>query len=234
VKRTLAGLLVCLGVLAIAVNASAADRSNLIFKGKEVIVKHAGPVTPNVWRDPKLTTIAGNLSDYPFGVFFCCYGYYITGLHNLLNVVPEYWQAIPFTPSANMTVNEVDASVGWDEGTNEVFLSVNADSKGLPGKALHTWTAKNLEIYGTCCQLATGKSKQGIPVKKGTQYWFVVKTNSNDSNIFASWALNSTDMRSFPLATYCDDSAQGTCSAGTSGKWTPANALLPGYAVSGQ
>jgi hypothetical protein len=234
VKRMLSGLSVLLALLVLtSMTALAADRNNLILNEREVIVKHpVGKITPAAPQDPSLKTIAGNLSDYQFGVFFCCFGYYITGLHNLLNVVPEYWQGVPFTPSANMTVNQVDASVGWNEGVNAVFLSLNQDSGGLPGKAIHTWTAKNMEIYGSCCKLATGKSKSGVAVKKGVQYWFVVGTNSSDENIFASWALNSTDMRTFSFASYCDDSAQGSCN-GTSGRWTAVRGVLPGFAVLG-
>lgn len=217
-----------------AVNTLAADRSNLILGDRGVIVKRPSKViTPAAPRDPSLTTIAGTLSDYPYGVFFCCYGFYITGLTNLLNVVPEYWQAVPFTPAANMTVKEMEASVVWAEGTNAVVMSLNSDSGGLPGKPLHTWNVKNLATIGTCCQLATVKSLTGIAVTKGTQYWLVVKTNANDANIFAAWEVNSTDMRSHPFASYCDDSKQGNCN-GNSKKWVPVSGLLPGFAVLGQ
>jgi hypothetical protein len=234
VKKIFEASLLCLMVLAAAVSSLAADRSNLILGDKEVIVKHPSTVTtPAVPHDPGLTTIAGTLSDYPYGVYFCCYGYYVTGLTNLLGVVPEYWQAVPFTPTANMTVKEVEASVVWAEGTNAVVLSLNRDSSGLPGNAIHSWHIKNLATIGSCCQLATGKSKTGIAVQKGTQYWVVVRTNSNDSDIFAAWEVNSTDMRLHPFASYCDDSKQGNCN-GTSGKWTAATDLLPGYAVLGQ
>jgi len=234
VKKTLVASLLALTILATAVSALAADHSNLILLDREVVVTHPAKVTtPGVAHDASLATIAGTLSDYPYGVFFCCYGFYITGLTNLLNVVPEYWQAVPFTPAANMTVREVEASVLWDEGVNAVVLSLNRDSNGLPGTAIHTWNVKNLALIGSCCQLATGKSKAGIAVKKGTQYWLVVSTNSNDSNIFAAWEVNSTDMRSHPFASYCDDSKQGTCN-GTSGKWTAVSGLLPGFAVLGQ
>jgi hypothetical protein len=234
VRKTLVASLLCFMILATAASTLAADHSNLILGDREVIVTHPSKViTPATPHDPALTTIAGTLSDYPYGVFFCCYTYYITGLTNLLNVVPEYWQAVPFTPAANLTVKEVEASVVWAEGTNAVVLSLNSDSNGLPGKAIHTWSVKNLAIIGSCCQLATGKSQTGIAVTKGTQYWLVVRTNSNDTNIFAAWALNSTDMRSHPFASYCDDSKQGSCN-GTSGKWTAVSGVLPGYAVLGQ
>jgi hypothetical protein len=234
VKKTLVASLLCLMILATTVSALAADRSNLILGDKEVIVKHPPKVTtPAVPHDASLTTIAGTLSDYPYGVFFCCYGYYITGLSNLLGVVPEYWQAVPFTPTANMTVKQVEASVVWAEGTNAVVLSLNSDSAGLPGKAIHTWNVANLATIGSCCKLATGKSQTGIAVTKGTQYWFVVKTNSNDANIFAAWEVNSTDMRLHPFASYCDDTKQGNCN-GNSKKRVAVSSMLPGFAVLGQ
>lgn len=233
-KKTLVASILGFIVLATAVSTLAADRSNLILGDREVIVKHPSKVTtPAAPRDPALTTIAGTLSDYPYGVYFCCYGYYVTGLTNELGVVPEYWQGVPFTPAANMTVKEVEASVVWAEGTNAVVLTLNEDSGGLPGKAIHTWNVKNLATIGSCCTLATGKSQAGIPVTKGTQYWLVVKTNGNDTNIFAAWEVNSTDMRLHPFASYCDDSKQGSCN-GTSGKWTATSDILPGFAVLGQ
>jgi|SRR5580658_5742522 hypothetical protein len=233
-KRANAVWFLCLVILATAASTLAADNNNLVLTERGVIVKHASNViTPGAPQDASLKTIAGNLSDYPYGVFFCCYGDYITGLTNLLNVVPEYWQAVPFTPAADMTVKEIEASVVWDEGTNAIVLSLYGDANGLPGKAIHSWNVKNLAIIGSCCQLAIAKSQAGIAVKKGTQYWVVVSTNSNDSNIFAAWEVNSTDMRNHPFASYCDDSKQGTCN-GTSGKWTAVSDLLPGYAVLGQ
>ena len=233
-KKAFAGSLLCLMVLLTAANTLAVDNSNLTLTDTGVIVKHpAKVITPAAGHDPSLKTITGNLSDYPYGVFFCCYGDYITGLTNLLNVVPEYWQAVPFTPSANMTVKEIEASVVWDEGANQVVLSLNEDSRGLPGKAIHTWNVKNLAIIGSCCQLATAKSQTGIAVKQGTQYWVVVSTNSKDSNIFAAWEVNSTDMRTHPFASYCNDSKQGNCN-GNSGKWVAVEGLLPGFAVLGQ
>lgn len=231
-KKTVVGSLVCLVILALAVSALAADRSNLILGSTGVMVKHPSKViTPAAPPDPDLKTIAGTLSDYPYGVFFCCYGDYITGLTNVLGVVPEYWQAVPFTPTANMTVKKVEASVVWAEGTNEVVLSLNSDSSGLPGAVIEKWTVKNLATIGTCCQLATGKSKAGIPVTQGTQYWVAVTTNSKDANIFAAWEVNSTDMRTHPFASYCDDSKQGNCN-GTKG-WYAVEGLLPGFAVLG-
>jgi hypothetical protein len=232
VKKAIVRSLVCFVVLALAVSAVAADRSNFTIVGRSVVVKHpAKVITPNVWRDPALTTIAGNLSDFPFGVYFALYNYYVTGSNNTIGV-PEYWQAIPFTPSANVKAMEVDASVVWAEGTNEVVLGLYDDAKGLPGKAIHTWHVKNLARFGSCCQLATGKSASGINLTKGKQYWVVAKTDSTNSNVFDGWDLNTTDMRGYPIASYCSGTA--TQCGSNNNKWFIGNAILPGYAVQGK
>jgi hypothetical protein len=197
------------------------------------MVKHPSKViTPNVWKNnPALTTIAGNLSDFPFGVFFALYNYYVTGSNNTIGV-PEYWQGIPFTPSANIKAMEVDASVVWAEGTNEVVLSLYNDVNGLPSKAIHTWHVKNLAGFGSCCQLATGKSASGIALTKGKQYWLVAKTDATNSDVFDGWDLNTTDMRSHPLASYC--SGTTTQCGSNNNKWFAGNAILPGFAVQGK
>jgi hypothetical protein len=211
----------------------AADRSNFVIVGRQVMVKHpAKVITPEVWKsDPALTTIAGNLSDFPFGVFFALYNYYVTGANNTIGV-PEYWQGVPFTPSANVLVKEVDASVVWAEGTNEVVLSIYNDANGLPGKAVHTWHVKNLASFGSCCHLAKGKSTLGIALTGGKQYWVVAKTDSTNSDVFDGWDLNTTDMRSHPIASYCSGTA--TQCGSNNNKWFPGNAILPGFAVQGQ
>jgi hypothetical protein len=228
VNKIIVRSLVCF--LLLVVSALAADRSNYIITEKGVVVKNPSKViTPNVWKsEPALTTVAGNLSDFPFGVYFALYNYYVTGSANTIGVA-EYWQGVPFTPSANVTVMEVDASVVWAEGTNEVVLSLYSDANGLPGKPIHTWHVKNLASFGTCCQLAKGKSTLGIPLSGGKQYWFVTKTDSTDTDTFAGWDLNTTDMRSHPIATHCIGTT--TQCGSNNNKWAIGNAILPGYAV---
>jgi len=225
VNNTIVRSLLCL--LALVVSAVAADQSNFTIIGRSVVVKKPSKViTPNVWNnDQSLTTIAGNLSDFPFGVYFSLYNYYVTGSNNTIGV-PEYWQGVPFTPSANVTVMEVDASVVWAEGTNEVVLSLYGDANGLPGTSIHTWHVKNLAGFGSCCKLAQGKSTSGIPLTGGKQYWVVAKTDSTNSDVFDGWDLNTTDMRSHPIASHC----KGTVTqCGTdNNKWFAGSAILPG------
>jgi hypothetical protein len=190
--------------------------------GRMAIAQH-GPSHVTPWKDSNvgLTTIAGNLSLYPNGVFFCCYGYTISGPTSFLG--SAYWVGVPFTPSANYKVTKVEVSVGWGgAGTNGVTVSLNADAGGIPGAALASLNATNLSSYGGCCTLVVASGPGGIPVAQGTQYWVVVSTNNSTQDTFDAWAFNSTDMRAFPLASYS-----------TANGWGAGQGLLPGYRVSG-
>jgi hypothetical protein len=213
-------------LLAGVVVLAAAGRNNGISVSKDgrfVTASHAsGQITPAQFPSG-YTTLAGNLSRYPFGVFFCCYGYTLSGPASFLG---QNWIAVPFTLTANHTVYALEASVGYVEGTNSVTLSLNADSGGLPGTALATADSTNLENYGSCCQLAIIKDPAGIPVTAGTQYWVVASTDSTNSDVFDAWAFNSTDMRE--TYTYAFQNAN------TGGAWESSEGLLPGWAVIGK
>ena len=103
-------------------------------------------------------------------------GYLVEGPTN--PATGEYqWIADPFTPKKASTVTEIEiALVYLGSGTNNAEVALT-DVKGLPGKALETWNVKNLPTSGTCCKLVTVKSKKGIKVKKGKQYWVVGMTD---------------------------------------------------------
>lgn len=226
VRKPAVRIVLVLSVLALAGMAAlaAAGHRGIVTSqdGRMSIVKQ-GPSHVTPWNEPAgLTTIAGNLSKYPFGVFFCCYGYNISGPDSYLG--SAYWVAIPFTPTANVTVKRVEVSVGWGgQGANGVTVSVNVDANGLPGTALASLNATGLSDYGQCCQLVVASSGTGLPVNQGTQYWVVVSTSISTENTYDVWAFNSTDMRSYPFASYS-----------TAIGWTKSDGLLPGYAVLGE
>ncbi len=226
VRKPAVRIVLVLSVLAlagIAALAAAGHHGIVTSQDGRMIIAKQGPSHITAFHQPAgLTTIAGNLSKYPNGVFFCCYGYTISGPDSFLN--SAYWDAIPFTPTSNMTVKEVEVSVGWGgSGTNGVTVSVNLDANGLPGTALATLNATGLSDYGDCCQLVVARSGTGLPVTQGTQYWVVVSTSTSTENTYDGWAFNSTDMRSYPFASYS-----------TANGWTKSDGLLPGYAVLGE
>jgi hypothetical protein len=211
-------LLTLAGIVALA---AGGHHGVITSQDGRLTIAQQGPSHINHWieRDAALTTIAGNLSRYPNGIFFCCYGFTISGSGSIIG--SNNWVAVPFTPAANYSVKKVEVSVGFVTGVNGVTVSLNADSGGVPGAALASADLSGLESYGSCCTLAVAGGGGGLPVAQGTQYWVVVSTDSTTNTTWDAWAFNSTDMRLFPIA-----SSQG---AG----WTAGQNLLPGYAVLG-
>lgn len=237
VKSPLARVLLCLTALTlIGVTALALGSHRDIVTsadGRQAIATKAPSViTPrDVNSDAALKTIAGNLSDYPFGTFFCCYGNTIAGISSALGF--EVWLAIPFTPAADATVNKLETSVGYIESADTKFdLSLYTDASGVPGKSIKTFLATAGTTFGSCCTLVTAHDAAGIPVKAGTQYWVVVSTNDKKHpTFFGAWAFNSTDMRSHPAASWCKTT--GSQCGSNNGKWVAIQDLLPAFGVLG-
>jgi hypothetical protein len=198
-----------------------------------IATKGPSAVTPrDIRSDAGLKTIAGNLSTYPYGTFFCCFGNTIAK-EGSGGFPFTTWVAIPFTPSADVTVSRIEASVGTFGGTSEFELSIREDDNGVPGKALKDFHISNPPTYGACCKLDVGDSKAGIALTGGTQYWIAATTNSKDT-FEGGWAFNSTDMRSYPIASYCKGPST-YCGTTNNGKWVAGMSgdPLPGYAVLG-
>jgi hypothetical protein len=172
-----------------------------------VVTEPAPSFTTTNLKDSGLVTIFNNLAaKYPKGEYWCCTGYNITGPSQ-----GEQWMAAAFTPNANHTVTRIEVAVGYSQGTtNGVVLSLNRDSKGVPGKALKTWNVSNLPTFGTCCTLVVKSDRSGIPVSAGKQYWVVLSTNSNELDTVDAWNVDDTNqVDPATVATY----------PGTSNRW---------------
>jgi hypothetical protein len=236
VKSPLARILLCLAALTlIGVTALAlGTKQNIVFtnNGRTAIATHSSQLITPAIRDTKLTTIAGNLSTYPFGVYFCCFGNTIAQ-EGSGGFPFTTWVAIPFTPSANATVTRIEASVGTFGGASDFELSIREDNAGVPGKPLKSFHITTAPTYGSCCTLDVGNDKAGIPVTAGTQYWIAATTTAKDT-FEGGWAFNSTDMRSYPIASYCKGPTN-YCGTTNNGKWVAGQSgdPLPGYAVLG-
>jgi len=229
--------LLCLALAMLAsITAAAADDTgvSLTRDGRMAIATKApSTVTPAQLDPAGNKVISGNLSDFPFGIFFCCFGNTISGSSSALGF--EVWVAIPFTPATNVSIHKLEASVGWIENTDTNFLlSVYHDDNGVPGKAIKTFAVVAANQYGACCTLVTASSSAGIPVAAGTQYWLVVSTNDKKHGaFFGGWAFNSTDMRAHLIASWCKST--GTQCGSNNGKWVAGQSgdPLPAYAVLG-
>src|SRR5262249_45699939 len=149
--------LFCQGILVITgftvVAARPADPKDIIYSGSPswaVATSSSTVVRPLDPNPAKLFTIFTNLGKgrnlYTHDV-----GWDVAGSDS---GVTEEWIAIPFTPKANAEVTRIAVAVQHNTGApNSFLLSLNLDSAGLPGRAIHTWSAKNLPPFGTCCIL---------------------------------------------------------------------------------
>ena len=79
-------------------------------------------------------------------------------------------------------------------GTPSVNFGLYSDNGGLPGTLLMQFTATGFGLTGTCCDLAVGKNRKGVPVKGGTPYWIALTTDSSNADAFANWPTNSSDI----------------------------------------
>jgi hypothetical protein len=210
----------------------ASDKSKFIFSedGRTVSVKSVPTeITPAPRQEATLKTIAGNFSLYPNATYFSIWGN--TVAQGGANFPFQTWVAVAFTPAADATVTRIEVSAGRQGGGNAGFeLSLYNDVGGVPGTAIKSAHISTLFPYGQCCGFATANDPAGIPVTAGTQYWVVVSTTAQDSDIYA-WAFNSTDMRAQPAASWCLGSS--TYCGNNSGKWVPYSYVQLGFAVLG-
>jgi hypothetical protein len=227
-KKSLVSVVASLAALALIAAAALAlvPRNDIVVSpdGRKMIaLKGPSHITlPDISADAGLKTIGGNLSDYPHGTFFCCFGNTIA--QGPPSFLFTYWVAIAFTPTADATVTRVEVPVGtYNTKVIDFLVNLDEDASGVPGKSLKTWHAKAPNVYGSCCTLDVVNDKAGIPVKAGTQYWVAVTTNSK-SDFFGGWPFNSTDMRAHLIAGYCKGDTK-YCGTTDNGKWVAGNAI---------
>lgn len=232
-KKTLFTLTL-LALASVTVFAANRDGAVVSKDGRTTIVTKRTPsVTRTVSNDAGLVEIFNNIGTaYPKGSYWCCEGATITGA-TALSGFPEYWEAGAFTPSANHTVTKVKVAVGYVEGTNGLVLGLYSDASGVPGTPIKTWKLSGLPNFGSCCTVESKGDSAGVPVKSGTQYWIVLKTNKSESNTWAAWNVNDTDqVDPAPAAFYCS-STSGGC--GSNNAWTATESVPgPAFAVLGK
>src|SRR5208283_4674568 len=93
-------------------------------------------------------------------VYYCCEGWTISGTGTLgsSQTVGEEFQV-----TQNGSVGQIDVGAGYVEGTNAFTVSLDADSGGLPGTVLKTWTnLSSPETFGNCCGLITITGISGL------------------------------------------------------------------------
>lgn len=195
-KRMGSGLLAGLGILvlgSLAVSAQTSRDGVATLNGGRTAIFTGTPsqtTTPAVSPSPGLVTIYSNLGKGD-KVYDKIAGDGIIG-KDAGQMLPEM-VATGFRPKADHTVTQIQVGATYDQGTNTLVVSLNQDSKGVPGKVLHTWRFSNLPAFGTCCTLQTAKYATGIPVKKGKLYWVVLRPQAKFQDTYDVWNHNARD-----------------------------------------
>ncbi|HTT83638.1 MAG TPA: choice-of-anchor R domain-containing protein [Rhizomicrobium sp.] len=147
---------------------------------------------PSVHHVPKGSSVifSNDDPDFPKGVYFCCYGFDISGPDSALGF--QSWEAIAFTPKKSVDVTEIEAGIGYLEGDKTVNFGIWSDADGVPGTEIAGGDVTVPETIGQCCALVTFKKK--VPITGGTQYWIAGSTDSTNTTAFSSWLANSTDV----------------------------------------
>ena len=106
---------------------------------------------------------------------------------------------MPFIPKVDATLTEVRVPVahpkygGWQDGFT---LSVNEDSGGLPGNPIRIWVFKKDDI-SLNCGFDRARSKKGILLTKGVQYWIVASASGHQ---VSGWVFTYKEHATGPLA----------------------------------
>jgi len=225
-RRTMRGLIVGLvGWMILSLPAAAGNQDGITVSkdGQQTTAKPARQFVRSSFEPPSgLVKIYDNGSKYSLGVYWCCNGWTISGTGSQLGF--QAAEAMAFTPSANATVTRIGLAISYISGDNEVAVSLNADSGGLPGASLASFTVSNLPDLGGCCTTEI-ENVSGIAVTAGTQYWVVVQTTTPDSTTWAAWNENDTNQTTQPFA--YQNSQQGS-------GWFPTEGILGAFGVAGK
>jgi hypothetical protein len=181
---TLKSTLLYIGVFAIACGTLAAQDAQ---RSPQMSVNKASPIVHRGDAPPAgLTKIFSNLGSAT-DLYDSANGYLVEGPANPVTAQFQ-WIADPFTPNANFTVKQIGIALAYEgAGTNTAEVALYADHNGLPGKILGNWNVANLPTAGTCCTMVRAKSKRGVKIEKGKQYWVVGRTDKASTTTYAAW-----------------------------------------------
>ncbi len=152
------------------------------------------PLRPNAASGR--VTIFSNLNHFFPQPYIPGIGWPIMGNNVLFSI--EEWQALPFTPRADVQVNTVKAALSHTSGTNLINLGIYSDSGGLPGSPMPggQGSIANLPNSGQCCDFATLRLPgDGIALMASTQYWLVASPdNLNAADFKGLWQISSSNL----------------------------------------
>jgi hypothetical protein len=126
-------------------------------------------------------------------------GVLVTG--NSVPFEPEVWEALPFTPKANLHAKTLAAAIACVSGTKKVNLGIYSDSGGTVGTLIPGGQNSTTQIpdSGDCCELTIVRlSGAGVALTAGTQYWLVASPdNVNAPDFSGIWQLSNLALSAY-------------------------------------
>jgi len=168
-----------LSTAALALIASAADARPEVTLSKDnkfvSVAPHSGQSAP---AHMPSGYVASTLDKSKVGTYFCCYGNTLSGPSSFFGAA--YGVAEQFIPTADATISQLVAAVGYVSGTHSVTLTLYADNgSNSPGTKLAKGTGTTNTEFGFCCGLVKVKIKSQN-LKAGTPYWVAITVGGAD------------------------------------------------------
>jgi hypothetical protein len=183
------------GGMAANPSASVSDHPGVVISNDKLRTRTFQPskqhfVPPQ--HDPSLLTIFSDLGTaYPNSLYFCCFGYTISGHTSSLIDYVQF--GVQFYPAVSARITEIDAAYTYENGTHIATFGLYADAGNRPGTLLKVFSTKDFPPFGSCCALAVMKDKEGVSVTANTPYWLAGINDDSNQDEWGVWEENTSD-----------------------------------------
>jgi hypothetical protein len=109
----------------------------------------------------------------------------------------EVWDALPFTPRADVQAKTLTAAIARIQGTSKVNLGIYSDSGGSPEQPCPMDKAVRTEIpdSGQCCDVATVRlTGNGVSLSAGVPYWLVASPSTDAEDFKGTWQISTNNI----------------------------------------
>jgi hypothetical protein len=89
-----------------------------------------------------------------------------------------------FSPSATGNLVQFDVAIGHSSGSNQVQLSLYADTSNHPGALIESYTITAATQFGTCCSIEVVPSVIRPLLIADNAYWLIASSAINSGNVW--------------------------------------------------
>jgi hypothetical protein len=122
-----------------------------------------------------------------------------------------YTQGNQFTPSATATLGSIGIALGYVSGPDPATVTLHADSSGLPGATLESWTVStgSMPVFGSSSNALITLTSVNLPLLTlGTPYWLLASNGAlPDWDAWNENSIGATGLRYSNGSAYTDTMA---------------------------